>query len=208
MGSNHLPYVVGLAGGSASGKTSILNDLVAEFGRNEVSMISQDNYYFERHLQVKDENGEINFDLPTAIDSEAFHNDVSKLLLGERVITKEYTYNNPGADTTMLAIEPASILIIEGLFVFHFSEIADKMDLKVYVDAKEEIKLKRRILRDAMERGYPESDVRYRWSNHVMPSYHRYLRPHRDTCDLIITNNHSYEKGLQVLIHHLKAILG
>jgi len=207
MLANMKPYVVGVAGGSASGKTSIINDLIAELGGNEVALISQDNYYFERHLQAKDENGEINFDLPDAIDREALKQDVERLLIGERVVTKEYTFNNPAVDAKMVAIEPARILIIEGLFVFHFHELAEKMDLKIYVDAKDEVKLKRRILRDAVERGYPESDVRYRWMNHVLPSYQRFLRPHRDHCDLVITNNRSYAKGLSVLVNHLKTLV-
>ena len=201
------PYVIGIAGGSASGKTSLIKDLKNEFEIGQVAIVSQDNYYFSREYQVKDDKGEINFDLPTSIDRENFSSDVNRLLRGETVIKREYTYNNPKAKPKMVSIKPSKILVIEGLFVFHFREISELMDLKIYIDAREEVKLKRRIMRDALERGYPESDVRYRWLNHVMPSYHRYLRPHRDHCDIIITNNNSYQKGLDVLTHHLKAML-
>ncbi len=201
------PYVVGVAGGSASGKTSILNDLISHFEPNQVALISQDNYYYERERQFQDENGEINFDLPTAIDRESLKQDVHDLIEGRVVVKKEYTFNNPSADPKMVAIQPAPILIIEGLFVFHYTELAAKMNLKVYVDALENVKLKRRIIRDLTERGYPESDVRYRWKHHVMPSYHNYLKPHKKHCDIIINNNSTYQNGLTVLVNHLKATL-
>ncbi|HKK38015.1 MAG TPA: uridine kinase [Cryomorphaceae bacterium] len=203
-----LPYVVGVAGGSASGKTSILNDLMSRFESNQVALISQDNYYYERERQFQDVNGEINFDLPTAIDRESLNQDVDDLMAGKVIVKKEYSFNNPAAETKMVSIEPAPILIIEGLFVFHYVELAAKMDLKVYVDALEDVKLKRRIIRDLTERGYPESDVRYRWKNHVMPSYHNYLKPHKRNCDVIINNNSSYQNGLMVLVNHLKASIG
>lgn len=201
------PYVVGVAGGSASGKTSILNDLMGRFKPSQVALISQDNYYYDRERQFQDVNGEINFDLPTAIDRESLSQDVSDLIEGRVVVKKEYTFNNPSAEPKMVSIQPAPILIIEGLFVFHYVELAAKMNLKVYVDALEDVKLKRRIIRDLTERGYPESDVRYRWKNHVMPSYYNYLKPHKRNCDIIVNNNSSYQNGLKVLVNHLKASL-
>ncbi|MFT4770230.1 MAG: uridine kinase [Cryomorphaceae bacterium] len=201
------PYVVGVAGGSASGKTSILNDLMTRFKPSQVALISQDNYYYDRERQFQDVNGEINFDLPTAIDRESLSQDVSDLIEGRIVVKKEYTFNNPSAEPKMVSIQPAPILIIEGLFVFHYVELSAKMNLKVYVDALEDVKLKRRIIRDLTERGYPESDVRYRWKNHVMPSYYNYLKPHKRNCDIIVNNNSSYQNGLKVLVNHLKASL-
>lgn len=201
------PYVIGVAGGSASGKTSILSELMSRFEPRQVALISQDNYYYERERQFQDVNGEVNFDLPTAIDREALNRDVSDLIGGKIVVRKEYSFNNPLAEPKMVSIEPAPILIVEGLFVFHFVELAAKMNLKVYVDALEEVKLKRRIVRDLSERGYPESDVRYRWKNHVTPSYHNYLKPHKRHCDIIINNNSTYQNGLSVLVNHLRAML-
>lgn len=198
-------YLVGIAGGSASGKTSILNALKRDFEPGQISVISQDNYYLDRSLQAKDYRGEVNFDLPSAIDRDAFAQDVIKLLGGIGISRKEYTFNNPGVKPRIITIDPAPVIIIEGLFVFHFHELADKLDLKVYIDARDDIKLERRLKRDAEERGYPETDVRYRWENHVVPCYRNYLRPYRDHCDIIIANNGSYLKGLEVLVSHLKS---
>lgn len=199
-----MSYLVGIAGGSASGKTSILNDLQKCFEPGMVAVVSQDNYYLDRELQALDYRGEINFDLPSAIDREAFAADVETLLSGRPIYRKEYTFNNPDAKPSLIEILPSPVLIIEGLFVFYYSELQTKLDLQVYIDARDDVKLERRLRRDALERGYPETDVRYRWENHVVPCYRNYLRPYRDHCDVIIANNGSYKKGLEVLVSHLR----
>jgi uridine kinase len=203
-----MTYLVGIAGGSASGKTSILNDLKACFAPGQISVVSQDNYYLDRQLQALDYRGEINFDLPTAIDREALSRDVKTLMSGRSVLRQEYTFNNANARPGIVEVHPAPIVVIEGLFVFYYTELREMLDLQVYIDARDDIKLERRLQRDARERGYPETDVRYRWENHVVPCYKNYLRPYRDHCDIIIANNGSYKKGLGVLGNHLQAVLG
>ena len=201
------PYIVGIAGGSASGKTSFLRDLCNYFPAGSVSILSQDNYYLPRERQPCNESGEINFDLPSSIHREDFANDLQKLMSGQTVERSEYGFNNPEHHAKKVLIHPAPIIIMEGLFVFYYEEIRKLLDLKVYIEVREEVKLKRRILRDALERGYSESAVRHQWQNHVMPSYKKFLRPYRDTADIIITNNTHYQKGLLVLNNHLKAML-
>lgn len=201
------PYIVGIAGGSASGKTSFLRDLQDGLPPGSISILTQDNYYLPKEKQQCDDSGEINFDLPSSIHREEFAADLNKLLEGEPVERTEYGFNNPGHEADTVIIQPAPIIVMEGLFVFYYEEIRKQLDLKVYIDVREEVKLKRRILRDALERGYSEDAVRYQWQNHVMPSYKQFLRPYRDTADLIITNNVNYNKGLQVLNNHLLTVL-
>lgn len=200
-------YLIGIAGGSASGKSLILKELLSFFEPGDISFITQDNYYLDRIKQVVDENGEVNFDLPTAIDRDALVRDVDALLNGETVVRKEYTFNNPKIHPQYITVKPAKIIIVEGLFVFHFSELAQRLDLRVYIDARDDVKLLRRLKRDAQERGYSESDVRYRWEHHVKPCYKTYLRPYRDHCDVVLTNNVHYIKGLTVLVNHLKTLI-
>lgn len=200
-------YIVGIAGGSASGKTSFLRDLNELIPAQHVTVISQDNYYFPKEKQHRDENGEINFDLPTSIDRETFHMDLVRLMNNEEIQKTEYTFNNKAAEPKTITLQPAPILIMEGLFIFHYQEIRNLLDLRVFLDVREDIKLQRRIKRDALERGYPEATVRYQWDKHVIPSYKAYLRPYRDDANIIITNNFTYNKGLVVLANHLKAVI-
>lgn len=200
----HKPYIVGIAGGSASGKTSFLKALKKRMPKGSISIVSQDNYYKPFESQTKDENGEVNFDLPTSINRQKFQNDLQVLIEGNPVKIKEYTFNNPNITPEEIELSPAPVIIMEGLFIFHFNEIRSFLDLKVYIKAKEDIKLKRRILRDANERGYNENIVRYQWEQHVTPSYNKFLKPYRDSSDIIITNNISFDKGLNVLVNHLR----
>lgn len=200
-------YVLGIAGGSASGKTSFLRELEKTMPEGSICIVSQDNYYRPKEEQLRDAQGEVNYDLPTSIDRDAFHRDVLALIAGESITKQEYTFNNPNAKPRTVTVHPSAIIVVEGLFVFHYKEIRDLLDLRVYLDVREEIKLQRRIQRDALERGYSESTVRYQWNNHVLPSYKKFLKPYRDEAHLVITNNITYDKGLQVLCNHLHYLL-
>ena len=184
------PFVIGIAGGSGSGKTFFLNCFLNHFKESEVCLVSQDDYYFRvAHNMTADENKLYNFDEPGTIDNDLFLRDIFKLIHGDTVLQKEYTFNNPNAEPRLLEIKPAPIVIVEGLFILHFQEISELLDLKIFIDTDEEIALKRRLKRDLLERGYPEEDVLYKWNNHVVPAYKNYLLPYKTQCDEVITNN-------------------
>jgi uridine kinase len=201
------PYLVGIAGGSASGKTSFLRDLKLSLPPKTVSIITQGNYYLPIDKQMKDENGQVNFDLPTSIDRAKFHEDLENIMSWKPITVKEYTFNNPDKVPGLITIEPRPIVIMEGLFIFHFEEIRKALDLRVFIDVREHKMLERRIQRDHVERGYNEESVRYQWDNHVIPSYKKYLKPYRDDSHVIVTNNSNYNKGLDVITNHLRSKL-
>jgi len=198
------PYLVGITGGSASGKTTFLRRLLAAFPERDICLISQDNYYHPREQQLLDAQGIENFDLPGSIDSAAYATDVRQLRNGQEVRRKEYTFNNANVVPQELVFRPAPIVVVEGIFVFYFEEIAKLLDLKVYIDAQEHVKLHRRIVRDRDERGYGLDDVLYRYTHHVAPTYEKYIQPFKDDADIIIPNNRHFENGLAVLTGFLK----
>lgn len=198
------PFLVGITGGSASGKTTFLRRLLAAFPERDICLISQDNYYHPRERQLLDAQGIENFDLPGSIDSAAYAADVRQLRDGQEVRRKEYTFNNADVVPQELVFRPAPIVVVEGIFVFYFEEIAKLLDLKVYIDAQEHVKLHRRIVRDRDERGYGLDDVLYRYTHHVAPTYEKYIQPFKDDADIIIPNNRHFENGLAVLTGFLK----
>ncbi|MBE7179233.1 MAG: uridine kinase [Mucilaginibacter polytrichastri] len=183
------PYVIGVVGGSGSGKTFFLRCFLNHFTADEVSLVSQDDYYRPVGEMTDEENKLYNFDLPDTIDNEHFNQDIRQLLGGEPILKKEYTFNNRHAKPKWLEIRPAPILIVEGLFILHFQEIADLLDYRIFIDTDDDVALKRRIKRDFIERGYSEEDVTYKWLNHVAPSYKEYLLPYKETCQRIVSNN-------------------
>ncbi|GGB08670.1 MULTISPECIES: uridine kinase family protein [Mucilaginibacter] len=202
------PYIIGIAGGSGSGKTFFLKCFLEHFTADEVSLVSQDDYYIPvAHNMTKEENKEYNFDLPSTIDHEHFQQDISKLLNKEAILKQEYTFNNPDAIPKMIEIKPAPILIVEGLFILHFKDISELLDLKVFIDADEDIALQRRLKRDLIERGYSHDDVMYKWINHVVPAYKEYLLPYKDECDRVITNNTHVAEDIMVITEEISADL-
>lgn len=198
------PYLIGITGGSGAGKSLFLKKLLKEFRQDEVTLISQDNYYFPRDKQPVDESGVKNFDTPQSIDAAQFAEDIKKLSNKEAVTLQEYTFNNPKAEPRQLTFNPSPVIVVEGLFVMYFPEIKDQLDLKIFIDAKDHIKLKRRIIRDKVERGYDLDDVLYRYEKHVMPSFYKFLDPLRHEADLVIPNNVNFGNALNVLAGFLR----
>ncbi|CCG99217.1 phosphoribulokinase/uridine kinase [Fibrella aestuarina BUZ 2] len=199
------PYIVGITGGSASGKTSFLKGILNAFAPHEICLISQDNYYLSLDQIAVDDQGIHNFDVPETIDHHLYAQHIEQLRQGLTVQQREYTFNNPDIIPQLLTFTPAPIIVVEGIFVFHFRELADQMDLKIFIDAKNSIKLERRVKRDAEERGYDLDDVMYRWKYHVKPTYKQFIKPYRAEADIVIPNNIHYQKGLDVVISFLKA---
>ena len=184
------PFIIGVAGGSGSGKTFFLKCFLEHFKNDEVCLVSQDDYYIPvAHNMTAEENKLYNFDVPTTLDRRHFEDDISKLMNGETILKKEYTFNNPNIIPKILEIRPAPIMIVEGLFIFHFKKIAEVLNLKIFIEADDDIALQRRLKRDLIERGYSNEDVIYKWINHVVPAYEEYLLPYREECDKVIYNN-------------------
>jgi uridine kinase len=183
------PFVIGVAGGSGSGKTFFLNCFLNHFEKNEICLISQDDYYRPIGEQPRDENGWVNFDLPQCIEDDKLLLDLQALLAGNTIQKKEYTFNVDEENARMLTISPAPIILVEGLFIFHYQEVARLLDMRIFMDADEEITLNRRLKRDIAERGYDHDMIMYQWVNHVLPAYHKYLLPYKETADKLILNN-------------------
>jgi len=194
------PLLIGLTGASGAGKTTFLTELRTHFDEDELCVVSQDNYYKPREEQEKDDEGVYNFDLPTSINHKEFIRDIGRLMQGEDIQRQEYTFNNDLVQPKMLTFKSCPLIVIEGIFIYHFKEIRELLDLKLFLDVNETIALSRRIKRDKIERNYPLEDVLYRYIHHVLPTYERYIKPFRDDADVIINNNRSFKYGLEVLL--------
>ena len=200
-------YLVGITGGSASGKTSFLHSLKEIFPANELCIISQDHYYHPPAKHIYDDNGQVNFDLPESIDFHQFIADLQHLKQGKAVERREYLYQNEGVEPGMLRFEPARIIVIEGLLIFWFEEIFRLLDLKIFIDAADDVKLERRIKRDTTERGISHDLVMYQWHNHVLPAYEKYLLPFKNAADMIVNNNDHFQNSLQVIKNHFSTLI-
>ncbi|TAE10072.1 MAG: uridine kinase [Bacteroidetes bacterium] len=198
-------YIVGLCGGSGSGKSFFLHQLCAQFEPNQICLVTLDNYYKPREHQEKDDQGVLNFDLPQGVHLEKCIADIQALQAGKVVELEEYTFNNPSKKASVIVLKPAPIILVEGLFIFQEPTLRKLLDLKVYIDAEDHIRIKRRILRDNKERGYDMGDVLYRYEYHVYPSYQKYIAPYKREADIVINNHTNFTVGLDVLTGFLKS---
>ena len=170
----------------------------AKFDESQVCIISQDDYYRPIEEQKKDHVGIENFDLPESINNDAFLDDIQLLMNGQTVEKEEYMFNNLNATPSMRYFCPAPIIVVEGIFVFYFEEIKALLDLKVFIHAKDILKVIRRIKRDEKERNYPLDDVLHRFEYHVMSTYERYIEPYKEEVDIVINNNDDLGGGVIV----------
>lgn len=205
------PFVIGITGGSASGKTLFLKSLLNKLSEDEITLISQDNYYKERSEMPVDKNGYYNFDLPECIDFQLYSEHIKALIEGETVTHKEYQFDNSenrkDLPVVMLTYKPSKIIVVEGLFVFYKKRVSKLLDLKIFVDAKEHIKLKRRINRDKNERGSDLDDVLYRWEKHVAPTFDKYINPTKHKADIIVNNHKGFDNALEIMTVFIDAKL-
>jgi uridine kinase len=189
--------IIGICGGSGSGKTTLLNKLKAEFKDLEPSIISLDNYYLPIEQQEKDENGKVNFDLPTALDRQKISADLSKVINGETIKIKEYHFNSPPDLISYITIHPSEIMIIEGLFILHYEEIRKLLEIAIFVQLDPEIQLQRRILRDSQTRGYSMDEILYQWENHVLPCYENYIQPYQPHANYFFRNDQFIDEDFE-----------
>ena len=197
------PFVIGICGGSGSGKTTLLKRLADTFSNLSTAVFSMDNYYFSIEKQVKDKNGVVNFDLPTALNEAKLTTDLLQLIAGEPIEVKEYFFNSPPNKNVLITIEPAEVLIVEGLFLFHYKELFKAINYSVFVDVDHKIQLDRRIYRDQENRGYKRADILYQWDNHVLPCYEQFIEPYRHQANFIFRNDQNADSDFDCLQNDL-----
>ena len=197
--------ILAITGGSGAGKSTVLNGLKAHFG-DRLSMLSLDDYYRPKEVLPIDENGETNFDVPEAIDHVSLHADILKLARGERVSFETYTYNKSMMQSELAVIEPREWLVVEGVFVLCYPEVAALSNVKAYIDASPEVRLARRKHRDMTVRGYTPDEVDYQWKPHVRPADLAHIEPCREGCDVIIDNDEDWRVGLAQLIEQMEGL--
>ena len=199
--------VFGITGCSASGKSFIVEYLKERIPSLEVSFIFQDNYYKKREDQSKDKNGNYNFDLPSSFLNTELVEDIISLKKGNKVSRKEYNFNNPNIKQENIVVFPRRIIVLEGLFILSDPNIKELIDHKIFIDSKTEIMLDRRIRRDSKMRGYDRIDVEYKFENHVIPSFMKYILPEKNNADFIVENNGNGNRAAKLVYGYVSKLI-
>ena len=180
--------VIGIAGGTGSGKTTVVNKILQQLNAEGVNVLSQDNYYHDnQHLSLSEREG-LNYDHPKSIDFELLLKHVKTLKKGENIEQPIYSFVTHSRTGDHIAVEPRSVLIVEGILVLTNTELLKEFDLKVFVHADSDERLIRRIRRDTQERGRDLNEVLHRYQTTLKPMHQEFIEPSKNHADLIVPN--------------------
>ena len=205
MGNSSI--LIGIAGGTGSGKTSIANYLLKQFGNDELIVIEQDSYYKDNSNLSMDERNQQNFDHPEAIDIQLFNKQMESLLGGKPVEIPIYDFSNHNRIEEFQLVKPTKIIIIEGILTLHFESLRKLMDIKVFVDVPDKIRFKRRLSRDIKKRGRTLMSVTNQYESTVYPMYKQFVEPSKDFADIIITGGVKNKEAIDTLINNINELL-
>ena len=200
------PYIVGVAGGSASGKTEIVKTLKKHF-EDKIEIIEHDNYYFAHDNLTMDERASLNYDHPQAFETDLLIEHVKKIINNEEIDipTYDFTIHTRSSDT--LKKIPKPIVIVEGILVLENEQLRNLMDMKVFVDCDGDVRLKRRITRDVVERDRTIESILTQYMETVKPMHELFVEPSKKFADLIVPKGGKNKVAIDVLINHLKTKL-
>jgi len=181
--------IIGIAGGTGSGKTTVVNQIIEELKNEEVDVISQDSYYQDTsHLSFEDRK-KINFDHPKSIDFDLLVSHLQDLKAGRNIQQPIYSFKEHNRTGETIEIEPRKVIIVEGILILTHPDIRDMFDIKIYVHADSDERLIRRLKRDIAERGRDLEEVLNRYQTTLKPMHQQFIEPTKEFADIIIPTN-------------------
>lgn len=201
-------YIIGIAGGSGSGKTSVVKKVIQALSSDKVSVLSQDSYYWDNGNLTQEEREQINFDHPSSIEFSLLVDHIKQLELGETIPMPIYSYVTCSRSKETIPVEPGEVLIVEGILIFTCPELCELMDLKVFVDTGADDRIIRIIQRDVNERGRGLDKSIKHYETYVKPMHEMFIEPTKRLADIIIPIGGHNEKGVDILTSKIKQTLG
>ncbi len=198
--------VIGIAGGTGSGKTTITRKLMQRFGA-DVSVIYHDNYYKAHHNMPYEERAKLNYDQPDAFDTDQLIEAVRALKKGRSVICPVYDYSIHDRSEKTVTVQPARVVIVEGILIFENKELCSLLDIKVFVDADADVRILRRIVRDVRDRGRSLESVVNQYLSTVKPMHEKYVEPSKRNADIIVPEGGHNKVALELLMQRVQAHL-
>ena len=196
--------VIGIAGGTGSGKTTITRKLTQKFS-GSISVISHDNYYKAHHDMPYEERCQLNYDHPDAFDTELLISDLRALKAGKSVVCPVYDFTVHDRSSKTMLIRPSKVIIVEGILIFANAELCREMDIKIFVDTDADIRLLRRINRDVRDRGRSLESVTNQYINTVKPMHEQFVEPSKRNADIIIPEGGHNIVALDMVVERVKA---
>ena len=195
--------IIGIAGGTGSGKTTLAKRLKERFGAHEVSLISHDNYY-KRHDELSyDQRCQLNYDHPDAFDTDLMVQQLSQLKAGQAILCPVYDYTTHNRSEQTVTVDAAPVVIVEGILLFAEPRLCELFDLKVFVDTDADERILRRIIRDVKKRGRTLDSVAAQYRNTVKPMHEAFVEPSKRKADLIVPEGGKNPAALEMLFRYV-----
>ncbi len=198
--------VIGIAGGTGSGKTTITRKLIESFGP-DVSVIHHDNYYKAHHDMPFEERTKLNYDHPNAFDTDMLIRDLKQLKRGKAIQCPVYDYSIHDRTDKTVTIRPTRVIIVEGILIYESRELCREMDIKIYVDTDADVRILRRIVRDVRDRGRSLESVIDQYLTTVKPMHEQFVEPSKRRADVIIPEGGQNKVALEMVIERVRAHL-
>lgn len=202
----HKPLVIGLAGGTGSGKTTVAKALI-EAANNNITILPQDAYYLAQHDLPFEVRALTNYDEPSAFDTALLVEQLDQLIAGDRIAKPVYDFSQHNRSSQTITITPCPVIVVEGILVLHESELRERMSLKVFVDAPPDERFIRRLERDVRERGRSAESVISQYRRTVKPMHDLFIEPTKQYADLIVPEGGSNSVALNVLSVYVRTFI-
>lgn len=200
-------FVVGVAGGTGSGKTTVARKLLDEFKDQPVRLIPQDAYYKDLAGVSLEERAKVNYDHPLAFDNDLLARHLDDLIVGNSVQQPIYNYHTHSRSEDTITVEPATIVLVEGILVLEDEKLRERMDIKVYVDTDADERFIRRLKRDLIERGRSIDSVIEQYLGSVRPMHLQFIEPTKRYADVIVPEGGANHVAIDLLASKIRAIL-
>ena len=198
--------IIGIAGGTASGKTTIVNKLKEMFA-DDVELISHDCYYKAHDDMPYEERAKLNYDHPSSFDTDRMIEDIKALKRGETIYRPVYDFSIHNRVPETVKVEPKKVILIEGILIFENKELRDLMDIKIFVDTDADERLMRRIIRDMKYRGRTIESIITQYQTTVKPMHEEFVEPSKKYADIIIPRGGENKAAMEILKGHLNIML-
>ena len=195
--------VIGIAGGTGSGKTTLMKNIVNRFGE-DITVLSHDNYY-KRHDELPyEERCKLNYDEPAALETDLLVRQLKQLRRGEAIDCPVYDFTVHNRSNETIRIEPRQVIIVEGILIFENEALRNLMDIKIFVDTDADVRLCRRIKRDVSKRGRSLESVLEQYQATVKPMHEKYVEPSKKYADVVVPEGGKNSVALEMIMGHIQ----